>query len=148
MAKRPGRIYRLVFPDTDPVLPEVVIRLKSLSIAQFLNVQQLATAADRRGREDAGPEQLKNVTAAVEALADILTERIVDWNLEEDDDTPVPVTRDEVLDFDPEAFMRVVEEWLDAVAGVSDPLPSTSSDGPPLEELSIPMESLSESPTS
>lgn len=148
MAKRPGRIYRLVFEDTDPVLPEVVIRLKSLSIAQFLNVQQLATAADNRGRDDTDPDRLKRVAEAVKALADFLLKAILDWNIEEDDGTPVPVNRDEILGLDPEAFMRVVDEWLDAVAGVSDPLSSTSSDGPPLEELSMPMELLSASPTS
>lgn len=149
MAKRPGRVYRLVFSDTDPVLPEVVIRIKSLSIAQFLDVQQLATAADRgRDETNADPDRLKHVAAAVKALAVILVERIVNWNIEEDNGTPVPVTEDEVLALDPEAFMKIVEEWLDAVAGVSDPLPSTSSDGPSLEELSMPMETLSASPSS
>jgi hypothetical protein len=138
-----GRVYRLVFPDGHESMPGVVARIKGLSIRQFLDVQRLASIAEQRGK--GGQADTAAVLEAVVQLATITGERLLEWNVDDEEDRPVPANAEGVLDLDPEAFTALVEEWLDAVAGVPGPLAGTSSGGPSPEELSMPMEPLSAS---
>lgn len=139
MGVQVGRVYRLVFPDGHDSMPGVVARMRGLSIRQFLDVQRLASVAEQRST--GGTEQ---VLEAVVQLASITGERLIDWNVDDEDGHPVAADADGVLALDPESFTALIEEWLDAVAGVPGPLAGTSSGGPSPEELSMPMEPLSD----
>jgi hypothetical protein len=143
MGVQVGRVYRLVFENKHPSLTGVIARMRGLSIRQFLDVQRLASLAEQRSA--GGAAATEQVLEAVVELAKVVGERLIDWNIDDEDGRPVPADADGVLALDPESFTALIEEWLDAVAGVPVPLAGTSSDGPSPEELSIPMEPLSAS---
>ncbi|MGW6502974.1 hypothetical protein [Nonomuraea angiospora] len=77
-------------------------------------------------------------------------ELLVSWNVEDEDEdgrrTPVPCTVDEFMRQDPRFVREVLDQWAEAIAGVSAPLDQPSPAGEPSpEELSLPMEVLSPS---
>ncbi|RLV66356.1 hypothetical protein STAN_1877 [Streptomyces sp. CBMAI 2042] len=72
---------------------------------------------------------------------------LISWNLEEEDGTPVPPTRDAVFAQDKDFMVRVATRWIERLEGVVDaPLPESSPAGEPSPEASIPMEPLSDHP--
>jgi hypothetical protein len=73
---------------------------------------------------------------------------LVEWNLENDDDTPVPATVEGLQSQDLGFVMRIVQAWLEGVQAAAPPLPQPSSSGRPSLEGSLPMEPLSSSPPS
>lgn len=74
---------------------------------------------------------------------------LVSWNVEDEDGKPVPCTPQEFTAMDPKFVREILDQWAEAIAGVADPLEQPSPSGVPSpEELSLPMEPLSASPTS
>lgn len=82
------------------------------------------------------------------ALADLFAPLVVSWNLEDSDKAPIAVSRAAVGALDGDMLAFIVTAWINAVVGVSPPLPPPSADGPLLAEGSIPMDVLSASPSS
>lgn len=74
-----------------------------------------------------------------------MADKLIDWNLEEEDGTPVPTTVEAVLDQDQTLMMAILEAWLDNLAGVPAPLEPSSTSGAPSPVESIPMDTLSAS---
>lgn len=144
MAKRPGKTYRLVWPEEHELMSGVEIRLKGLSIRQLLNAQRLAdNVADQREANGGKVDH-----EVIESLFDLLAKNITSWNIEEEDGTPVAHDLEGIMSLELDPAVEVLTEWLEAVAGVSPPLSESSSDGEPSEALSLTMEPLSESPVS
>lgn len=69
--------------------------------------------------------------------------RLVSWNLEEDDGTPVPADYHGLMSQDIDFAIELVMAWLDGVLGTPGPLEPSSNDGMPPAGVSIPMETLS-----
>ncbi|PXY27437.1 hypothetical protein [Prauserella muralis] len=75
-----------------------------------------------------------------------MIECILDWNLEDDDGQPMPVTVESIRAQEPEFFWVLVRAWIRANSIVVDgDLKDSSPSGDPSAEASIPMEELSES---
>lgn len=107
---------------------EVVLR--KLTLGEYLDI--VGITADS-GINHVG-DQLKR-----------MGDKLVSWNLEDEDGTPIPATPDAVLEQDKDLMIAVLNAWLDALNGVPAPLEPNSPDGEPSLEASIPMETLSSS---
>jgi hypothetical protein len=75
--KRKPRQYRLKFADEDMEGFECLC--KSVTVDQFVGMSQQAAGI------------AVGEVSGVESMFELLTDSIISWNLEEDDDTPVPV---------------------------------------------------------
>lgn len=126
--KRNPKVYNLRFQDGDYTGLEVQVR--SLSMGQLIAI--------RTGKDEDGKD-------ATEGVVELLAERIVGWNLEDEDGTPVPPTLEAIKAEDHDLIEAIIEQWTTVVAGVKDPLPESSPSGEPSPVVSIPMEPLSES---
>ncbi|MFD7794318.1 hypothetical protein [Streptomyces sp. NPDC059759] len=72
---------------------------------------------------------------------------LVSWNLEDDDEKPIPATFDGMQVADQGLVRAMQAAWIQAVVGVhdADPLPESSTSGDSSLVESVPMEALSES---
>jgi hypothetical protein len=126
--KRERKGYRLRFADSE--LQGLEVTASSLNIGRFLDFQA-AQARQAQGGEEAD--------GAAGDMLGMFAEALISWNLLDDNDEPVPPTlaglRQQDLDFG----MTLVRSWMDAINGVSDPLPQTSAAGQQSVEASIPM---------
>lgn len=134
-------VYVLHFED--PGLQGLEVRMRSLSVLEYLDLESLRSEkiddADlRRGR----------LVEVFERFAD----RIVSWNLETRDQagevTELPVSRESVLAQDFDFTNAMVSAWMAAVGGIEIPLGDASTGGRPSVEARIPMETLPESQAS
>lgn len=126
----------------------LVVRMKPMSVGQMDRLIGLQTEL-----RQAGVVSSDGASARRELCA-LLADNMRSWNLEDDDSgEPVPPTRDGVMTQEFPFVLEVLEAWLAHVMGVPEesPLEGQSSDGEtrkPPEELTLPQESLSESPGS
>ncbi len=143
-----SRILRLRFEDDD--LAGLVVRARALSVAQLLEVTGLADAASEAGAAaEAGRGISPEQRSQIDRLFALFAARLVSWNVTDDDGRPVPATHDGVMGQDFDQVLRIVMEWIQAVAGVAAPLARRStpggngSSGPdPQELMGLPMEPL------
>lgn len=137
--RRQRRQFRLRFEDDSQGLLGLVATVNSVSVGSMLELVELADMAD-----EVTVEGLK----AVGDLFAMFAGALVEWNLEEEDGTPVPTTVAGVKSLDMDQAMALVKKWMEAAAGVAGPLGPTSTGGEPSAVLDLPMEPLSESPGS
>lgn len=133
--KRPGKVYRLVFTDD---LDGLEVKARSMSTGDLLD---MAPLLDLKMSTSPTADELGQVRDLLERFAGVL----VSWNLEDDDDQPVPADVDGLLAQDLGFVMQVITAWADAVSGVPAPLPQPSPGGEPSLAASIPMETSSAS---
>lgn len=131
--KPPRKVFKLDFASTEYEGLEVTLR--GLSTAQYL---------DLVGSKDTADEDDSVLPLAV---LELMAERLVDWNIE-DDDGPVAPTLENLKAQDLALNLAIVQAWTTALGGVSDPLPNGSPSGGPSQVASIPTETLSPSPES
>lgn len=164
MGYRPQRkVYKLRFEDEEYDGLEVMA--KSVSLGTLLEFKDLAAGAQKRNfeiPEGATPEQIVaaaeaagiDSTSAMSAFL-LLVEKfagvLVSWNVEEVADGPdgeevitaTPATLEGLLAQEPTFVMKIVETWVEVVAGVDNPLPNSSSSGETSLEESMTMVPLS-----
>lgn len=107
MGFKVGRVFKLEFEGTDAA--GAVVKVRSTSIGRLLDL-----GATTR-RED----------------AEFLGEHLVEWDLEYDDDKPVPLTVDGLLSLEEPFMYLIYTEWLRATRGMSVPFDRRSADGEP-----------------
>lgn len=125
--KRNPKVYHLKFEGEYDGL-EVMVR--SLSMGQLI---QARGGGSGDGKDGTGE------------LVELLAERLVSWNLEDEDGQPVPPTLEAIKGEDNDLIFAIINHWTDAIGGVKAPLPEGSPAGEPSQVASIPMEPLSES---
>jgi hypothetical protein len=129
------KVFRLHFKDSDLEGLEVLAR--SLNTGQFLDMEEAKAeraAGGKRGK------------VGTERMLELFAGELVSWNAEDEDGIPVPATMEGIRSQDLDLSLKIIDAWTDAIAGVSVPLPETSSAGQPSAlEASIPMASPSES---
>lgn len=135
--KAKKKLYRLTFTD-DTDMAGLEVTMSSVSMGTLLDLQEMSTRAD----EVAGDK------AEFRKVIEVFVGAMLSWNLEDDDDQPVPVSVDGVLTQDPDFMMGIITAWTKAISGVADPLGAGSTSGAPSPEGSIPMEPVSPSPLS
>lgn len=122
----------LTFPGDDD-LDGLEVHVRGKSLGEYLEIVGL-TASDIDG-----PALVRQLEEFAKSL--------ISWNLEEEDGTPVPATRDAVFAQDKDLMLKVATKWFQRLeGGVDDPLPQSSPDGEPSPAASIPMEPLSDHP--
>lgn len=126
---RKPKVYRLVFDDPDFEGLEIRMR-SSVTTGQYLDIEELISSGQRD-------------RAAVERMFSVFADMLVDWNLEDDDGNPVPADLMALYSLDLGFVMSIIEAWTEVMVGVPAPLSNSSTGGDPLEEASIPMETLS-----
>ncbi|MFG3510252.1 hypothetical protein ACGF5F_32670 [Streptomyces sp. NPDC047821] len=104
--------------------------LRKLKLGEWLEITGI--------NGDAG---VRHVGDQLEKMAD----RLISWNLEDEEGQPVPTTREAILEQDQGLMLAVLNAWIDGITGVSAPLGPSSPAGEPSLEASIPMETLSSS---
>lgn len=134
MGYKASKKYQLKF-DESTGHEGMEVTMRSISTAQLLRIQKLGT----------GFTAAKLDPEAFEELVGILVASLVDWNLEDDDDQPVPTTVEGALSQDPDVILTIISAWTTAVGGVSAPLGGSSTSGSESLEASLQMEPLSPS---
>lgn len=133
MGYRPKRkTYALDFEGTD--YDGLEVRLRGLTTGELLDAMEKKDAAN----EDANSGEFRE-------LLELVAEKIVDWNVEDDDGRPVEPTLAALIDQDPDFNLAIINAWTTAISGVPAPLDDASPGGDPSVEASIPMEPLPES---
>lgn len=117
--KPPRKIHKLVFEDMDGL----IVRAKSVPIGTMLRIARCLKQVG-----DGDPEALDELFVAFSAA-------LVDWNVVDDDDVPVPATFEGVCAQESDFIMQVVDGWMTAIAGVADPLDGSSTNGQPPHPL-------------
>ena len=115
--KRKVKHYVLQFEDDE--LEEFECVCGSLSVDEFIEITGLAGRLTARDTE----------TDEVQRLFDILAEKIIRWNLEDDDDKPVPHDAETLRKQDFDFIMAIQMAWMSAMADIAPPLPDGSSNG-------------------
>jgi hypothetical protein len=126
--KPPRKIYTLDFTGTD--YDGAHVRMRGTSLAEQLHIEDLRASDDpNSGRE----------------LFEFMAGLLIDWNIEDDNEQPVPATLDGFRT-QPLGFTFAIMNALQAAAsGVPAPLPEGLPSGEPSLVASIPTETLSES---
>lgn len=124
--KRKTKIYELHFEDAE--FDGLVVLAKSMSVEGFLGMLDLTQRA-----ED---------PAAQKELFTTFAEQIVEWNLEDEADQPVPATVAGLLSQDFAFVMEIIGAWMKEISDVPVPLEPRSTSGSNALMASIPMESL------
>ncbi|MDX2702142.1 hypothetical protein PV350_04685 [Streptomyces sp. PA03-6a] len=94
------------------------------------------------GYTDADGDDRSAIVRQLEEFGDSL----ISWNLEAEDGTPLPATRESLFAIDNDLALALATQWMDVLGGKVDesgPLPSSSPSGEPSQVESIPMEALS-----
>ncbi|NUP18432.1 MAG: hypothetical protein HOZ81_20575 [Streptomyces sp.] len=129
------KAYHLKFDESSD-LAGLEVTARSLNTGQFLEFQE-AQAVRARGGEAA--------KGATQQMLEMLSGAILSWNAETPSGEAIPHTMDGLRTLDLDFNMAVIDAWMDALNGVSAPLPQTSTDGAPSVEASIPMDAPSAS---
>src|SRR5690606_18443831 len=136
---RKPKTFKLTFED--PEMKGLVVRAKSVPLGRLLKLMKVA---------DLDTDNLK--AEDLELIDEILvmfSKSLVSWNLENEDDegnrVPVPATYEGVQEQDLDFVITIIGAWVEAMAGVSAPLPKRSPSGVTFPEGSLPMDVLSPS---
>ncbi len=133
-------IFRLVFEGKHEGL---IVEAYAPPLGFLENAMKMAPLAGKR-TDQLTPEEMELVLGVFGGFS----EHLVSWNLENDDDTPVPASFEGVRAQDTGFVMEIVQAWLEHAGEVAPPLEQPSSSGRPSLEGSLPMEPLSASPGS
>lgn len=143
MGYKPKRtLYKLNFAETEHSGLEVTTR--AVTVDGLLEITGLAAAVDGITPEQADAESARRVSELIDRFARIL----VSWNVVDDDDQPVPATREGLGSQDFPFVMAIILAWITEMSQAPPPLPNASTSGAPTLEASIPMAPSSPSPPS
>lgn len=124
--------YRLVFGAGSDLEGATVV-MGPMNMGEFLMLA-------RAGREQQNEDTMQQLGLG---MLDTVAGKLVSWDLEEEDGTPIPATKEGVLSLEVDTVLVIINAWTFAAKGVSVPLPETSSDGERQTlEASIPMEAM------
>lgn len=129
--KRAKKVFNLVFAAED--MQGLEVKARSMPIGDLMamadTIDHIATAT------------IDDVDQLLATFAEVL----VSWNLEGDDDLSIPADLEGLKGQDQEFVFSIILSYVDAVSGVSAPLPQPSPGSEPSLAASIPMETSSAS---
>lgn len=130
MGKKVGRrILRLVFEDNE--LEGLVVRVKAMTVGQYLQMTEM----------EGDP------SVSLQEYYGQLVSAIVDWNLEGEDDQPVPVTYEGLCTLEGAQVSRIIKNWVRGSLRIDESLGKDSTSGEPSPVASLPMEAPSGNPS-
>jgi hypothetical protein len=116
--------YALDFTGTDYEGLQATVR--GLTVGEELELNEMEFTPDR--------------------VVKALVQRLISWNVEDDQGQPVPTTFEGVCTQDGGMVLAILDALRQANSGVPDPLPQSSPSGEPSPAVPIPMEPRSPSP--
>jgi hypothetical protein len=122
--------YRLTWPEGH-VRHGLIVSMRGMSIDDMDTV----TAFKGISKDD-----VEQSAELLSSIAELLADKMVSWNLTEDDDTPVPVSVETIRREDLTMIMEILNAWTEAAVGVKASLGKDSNSGSTFPEESIPME--------
>jgi hypothetical protein len=114
--KRNPKIYNLVFDETTDH-PGLEVQVRTITMGQLVKVWS-------------------NEGGSVDTF-EMFVDRLVSWNLEDENGTPVPTTREAVEAEDDDLIMAITRKWSQTVMGVPAPLGGDSNSGEPSAAESV-----------
>lgn len=136
--KRKKTIYKLVFEDPD--LDGFEVRAYAPPLG-FIEVATKMVTLGGRHTDDLSPEEVEVFNGFFAEFAKYL----VSWNLEDDDDRPIPATLEGLCTQDVGFVFQIIDAWMSAVGDVAGPLGQSSNVGQQSLVASLPMAPLSPS---
>jgi hypothetical protein len=130
------RTFLLEFED--PSFNGLEVRMRSADLRTLMRMEDYARTNFAR------PEHRDEFDGFCEELADVM----ISWNLLDDQEQPVAITGPNLAKEEWPLLAAILNAWLRSLTLVPRPLLRPSSDGDRLAGLSIPMETLSENPSS
>lgn len=124
-----ARTYRLVWPQGH-VMHGLEIRMRGMTLAELDKL-----SAFEAGREATTGDRV----AEMRAMAELFSSRLISWNLEDENGTPLGTSPDDVARADLGVVMSAIGAWQKEVTRVPDPLPQSSSAGLRYQGEPIPM---------
>lgn len=137
----PRRLFDLDLSDFEE-LAGLVVKVKAISTGELLDMD--AEVPDL----DVGGGWTQGMSSKFEYLIEQFVATLVEWNMNEEDGTPVPATVAGVRSLEIPTTIQIIVSWLTNSAGVSRSEGKASASGVSPEVASLPMETLSESPAS
>lgn len=133
--KRP--VYKVVFEEGHEY-HGVEVKLRGVGMGRLLKLGKMVSKVD---------------TDDIDAMISLLEEdffrevaaSLISWNLEDENDEPIPATYESLVDDDllpPGLILTVVKRWVDTMGNVDDSLGKDSTSGKTSPEVPIPMETL------
>lgn len=127
--KAPKKVFRLTFEDSD--YAGLVVLVRAASVGDMLDVQEIQDSVEG------------GMTSQVAAdTFEMFAKALVEWNLTDDDDQPVPTTLDGLRGLDVDFLAFIIRAWAAQQTGIPGPLAEGSTSGATSPALSIPMEPL------
>lgn len=147
---RKPKVFRVVFEEPHP-LAGLVLQTHAVSVKEFaafgLKLAEVSEL-DQAGTDAEQLAALKHLLGSLDEVREMFAEKLIGWEMEEEDGTPTPATLAGVQSLSDDEFFGIVNEWLTAVGGVDQAMEKDSSSGGTSPELSGLMEPLSLSPAS
>lgn len=141
------KAYKMIFADGSP-LDGATILMGTLSIGELVEFGVSATKAksiaDAADSGAVGPEFVE----AINDLTKTIGTKLISWDLEEEDGTPIPANVQGVSTLEIPWIMALIGAWTNVLVNVDPSLGKESASGVTSLEASIPMETLSESQAS
>jgi hypothetical protein len=132
--KRKAREYRLRFEGDE--YDGFECTMGSLSVDEFLEMSSLAM----------GMQSLDSKPADINRLFDLTAEKIISWNLEDDEGKPVLADPEHLRAQDFPFVMTIQTSWMNAMAQVPGPLLNALNNGGTTpEDIATRLASLSQS---
>lgn len=116
------RIYNLVFHEDDPITTDgdqiLEVKATAPTVAES---RKLGTRRENESLEDFIQRQMA-----------MLVDHVVEWNLVDDDEEPLPVTVEAMETVDVYVFRRIADAWGDIGKVIDEASPLDSRSGPVL----------------
>lgn len=135
MGYKPKRtVYRLKFQDAE--FDGLEVDATSLPVGELLQLIDIAVSLPRDAdHKKLTPEQMKMVRDLFEGFARALKR----WNVEDDDDRPVPATVEGLYSQELTFVMQIIGAWMETIGSVNKDLGKASTSGLQFPEGSLPM---------
>lgn len=122
--KQKNKVYNLKFEDPD--LEGLEVKMTSMTTGELMELTSLRDS--------------KDIGSDAEKMLRIFASHLRSWNLEEEDDTPVPATYEGILTQDFDFVSVIIDAWMEYVGDVKPDLKEQSNSGGTSLAESIPME--------
>lgn len=128
-------IYTLDFDGTD--WDGLEVRMRATKLGNLFGSAGILGIVEKIGRNSLpSSEEMALALSQYEVIA----EHLVSWNIDADDDSPLPATLDGLKTLEVPLVMAISNTWQAAMQDVAPPLPAGSSVG--LPDVPLPMASI------
>jgi hypothetical protein len=147
---RKPKVFKVSFEEPH-FLAGLTLQTKSVSVREFAEFGlKLGEAAqvENAGTDAAKLRGLALLLTSLDEVREMFAEKLISWDMEEENGEPTPATLEGVMSLDDKEFYGIVGEWLDAIGKPDEDLGKDSGSGATSPELSDLMEPLSPSQAS